>query len=72
MNRLPLLARGWVSRESLALKTRVPDAIEFFEVAPENWIDLGGAYGRRFRLCRTLSLCLPRLVALAGRAHFAR
>ncbi len=32
-----------------ALKTRVPDAIEFFELAPENWIDLGGAYGRDLR-----------------------
>ena len=29
-----------------ALKTHVPDAIQFFEIAPENWIDMGGAYGR--------------------------
>jgi hypothetical protein len=27
----------------------VPPAIGFFEVAPENWLDLGGAAGRRFR-----------------------
>jgi hypothetical protein len=29
-----------------ALKTHVPAAIDFFEIAPENWIDLGGALGR--------------------------
>lgn len=29
-----------------ALKNGVPHAIDFFEVAPENWIDLGGAAGR--------------------------
>lgn len=32
-----------------ALKTHVPEAIQFFEIAPENWIDLGGAYGRALR-----------------------
>jgi uncharacterized protein len=49
-----------------ALKTRVPDAIEFFELAPENWIDMGGAYGRELRdfterypfVCHGLSLSL--------------
>jgi len=49
-----------------ALKTRVPDAIAFFELAPENWIDLGGAYGRELRgfterypfVCHGLSLSL--------------
>jgi len=49
-----------------ALKTRVPDAIDFFELAPENWIDLGGAYGRDLRgfterypfVCHGLSLSL--------------
>jgi uncharacterized protein (UPF0276 family) len=48
------------------LKTHVPDAIEFFEIAPENWIDLGGAYGRDLRgfterypfVCHGLSLSL--------------
>lgn len=48
------------------LKTRVPDAIDFFELAPENWIDLGGAYGRDLRsfterypfVCHGLSLSL--------------
>ncbi|MBI1284655.1 MAG: DUF692 family protein [Thiobacillus sp.] len=49
-----------------ALKTRVPDAIAFFELAPENWIDMGGAYGRELRgfterypfVCHGLSLSL--------------
>ncbi len=49
-----------------ALKSRVPDAIDFFELAPENWIDLGGAYGRDLRgfterypfVCHGLSLSL--------------
>jgi uncharacterized protein (UPF0276 family) len=49
-----------------ALKTRVPDAIDFFELAPENWIDMGGAYGRELRgfterypfVCHGLSLSL--------------
>lgn len=49
-----------------ALKTRVPDAIDFFELAPENWIDLGGAFGRDLRgfterfpfVCHGLSLSL--------------
>lgn len=49
-----------------ALKTRVPDAIDFFELAPENWIDMGGAHGRELRgfterypfVCHGLSLSL--------------
>ncbi|MBS1147444.1 MAG: hypothetical protein H6R08_1620 [Proteobacteria bacterium] len=49
-----------------ALKTRVPDAIDFFELAPENWIDMGGAYGRELHgfterypfVCHGLSLSL--------------
>lgn len=54
-------------RESLdELETRVPGVIDFFEVAPENWIDLGGSLGRRFRafaerypfVCHGLSLSL--------------
>ncbi|MGQ0587186.1 MAG: HvfB family MNIO-type RiPP peptide maturase [Gammaproteobacteria bacterium] len=32
-----------------ALLERVPEPIGFFEVAPENWMDLGGKYGRQFR-----------------------
>jgi hypothetical protein len=49
-----------------ALKAHVPDAIDFFELAPENWIDMGGAYGRDLRgfterypfVCHGLSLSL--------------
>jgi uncharacterized protein (UPF0276 family) len=37
-------------RECLpALKTHVPGVIDFFEIAPENWIDMGGAFGRDLR-----------------------
>ena len=37
-------------REMLpALLERVPEPIGFFEVAPENWMELGGRYGRQFR-----------------------
>jgi uncharacterized protein (UPF0276 family) len=49
-----------------ALKTGVPDAIDFFEIAPENWIDLGGMPGRDLRIftercpfvCHGLSLSI--------------
>ncbi|OZA30132.1 MAG: hypothetical protein B7X93_04405 [Hydrogenophilales bacterium 17-61-9] len=48
------------------LKTHIPDAIGFFEIAPENWIDMGGAHGRDLRrfterypfVCHGLSLSL--------------
>jgi len=48
------------------LKIQVPSAINFFEIAPENWIDLGGALGRDLRhfterfpiVCHGLSLSL--------------
>jgi hypothetical protein len=54
-------------RELLAaLKAGVPPAIRFFELAPENWIDLGGAVGKSLRqlterypvVCHGLSLSL--------------
>jgi len=49
-----------------ALCVGVPDVVEFFEVAPENWIDVGGANGKAFRaitentplVCHGLSLSL--------------
>ncbi|HWR76931.1 MAG TPA: DUF692 domain-containing protein [Thiobacillus sp.] len=68
MNPLRLHGAGLGFRRELipALKTRVPDAIDFFELAPENWIDLGGAYGHDLRgfterypfVCHGLSLSL--------------
>jgi len=47
----PLTGAGLGFRRELlpALKTHVPEAIQFFEIAPENWIDMGGAYGRALR-----------------------
>ena len=49
-----------------ALKAQVPPAIDFFEIAPENWIDYGGAAARDLRafserypfVCHGLSLSL--------------
>lgn len=49
-----------------ALKAGVPSAIDFFEIAPENWIDLGGRHARDLRhfterhtfVCHGLSLSL--------------
>lgn len=68
MKGLPLHGAGLgFRRESLdELETRVPEVIDFFEVAPENWIDMGGVLGRRFRafaerypfVCHGLSLSL--------------
>lgn len=68
MHPLRLSGAGLGFRRELlpALKTRVPDAIDFFEIAPENWIDMGGAYGRDLRgfterypfVCHGLSLSL--------------
>ena len=54
-------------RESIpALKRSAPEPIQFFELAPENWIDVGGASGKDLRLlterypfvCHGLSLSL--------------
>lgn len=49
-----------------------PDAVDFYEIAPENWITLGGKYGRQFRamterfafVCHGLSLSLGSTDAL--------
>ena len=51
MSSLRLAGAGLGFRRELvpALKTHVPEAIRFFEIAPENWIDLGGAYGKDLR-----------------------
>ncbi len=32
-----------------ALESGVPDSIQFFEVSPENWMDVGGKLGKIFR-----------------------
>lgn len=55
-----------------ALKAGVPAEIDFFELAPENWIDLGGRYARDLRefterhvfVCHGLSLSLGGLTPL--------
>ena len=31
-----------------SLAGRIPSGVDFMEVAPENWIDVGGRYGRQF------------------------
>jgi len=47
----PLPSAGLGLRRDLvpALLERVPEAIGFFEVAPENWMEIGGRLGRQFR-----------------------
>ncbi len=65
---VPICGAGLGYRRELmeALDAGVPDVIRFFEIAPENWIDMGGALGRRFRafaeqhrfVCHGLSLSL--------------
>ena len=68
MDRLRVHGAGLGLRRELiaALQAGVPEVIEFFELAPENWIDLGGATGRSLRrfterypfVCHGLSLSL--------------
>jgi len=68
MNTKRIYGAGLGLRRELiaALKAHVPPAIVFFEIAPENWINLGGALGRDLRLfterfpivCHGLSLSL--------------
>ena len=56
------LRRGLMSE----LKSHSGDDIDFLEVAPENWINIGGAFGKQFRyfterypfVCHGLSLSL--------------
>ncbi|MGH8481972.1 MAG: HvfB family MNIO-type RiPP peptide maturase [Nevskiaceae bacterium] len=49
--RLKLSGAGLgLRREMLPqLLERVPEPIGFFEVAPENWMEMGGRFGRQFR-----------------------
>ncbi|SDH75881.1 hypothetical protein SAMN05428952_102918 [Nitrosomonas sp. Nm132] len=68
MNPKHLSGAGLGFRQELipALKSHVPDAISFFEMAPENWIDIGGLPGRELRsfterypfVCHGLSLSI--------------
>lgn len=68
MNTAPLYGAGLGFRRELIpeLETRVPACIDFFEIAPENWLDLGGALEQtlaRFTerypfVCHGLSLSL--------------
>lgn len=64
----PVTGKGLGLRRSLlrALEPESAGPVDFMEVAPENWIDVGGRYGRRFReftermpfVCHGLSLNL--------------
>ncbi len=68
MNRFNLHGAGLGFRRELldALKVQVPSAIDFFEIAPENWIDFGGqrahdlrAFTERYPFaCHGLSLSI--------------
>lgn len=67
-DRYPVLGAGLGLRRAFieALADGVPPVVSFMEVAPENWIDVGGRFGRRFReiseevplVCHGLSLNL--------------
>lgn len=66
MTRFPVTGAGLGFRRAFAgpLGTAPVEGVDFFEVAPENWIDVGGRYGRLFRraaerypfVCHGLSL----------------
>lgn len=47
-----------------------PEAIDFMEVAPENWIDVGGRYGRQFKkvAAQTQMVCHGLSLNLGGQA----
>ncbi|MEO1576618.1 MAG: DUF692 family multinuclear iron-containing protein, partial [Pseudomonadota bacterium] len=50
-NRYPVAGAGLGLRRSMldTLAHDVPSQIDFFEVAPENWMGVGGKFGRAFR-----------------------
>jgi uncharacterized protein (UPF0276 family) len=50
-NNYPVSGAGLGLRRGLmdALMENPPDEVDFMEVAPENWINVGGKLGRRFR-----------------------
>ncbi len=47
----PVSGAGLGLRRSMlsALEAGVPDSVDFFEVAPENWMGVGGKFGKAFR-----------------------
>lgn len=55
-----------------SLADQIPSQIDFMEVAPDNWIDVGGRYGRQFQkiseqipiVCHGLSLNIGGVAAL--------
>lgn len=51
MRDIPLHGAGIGLRRELIpdLRAAIPDAIDFFELAPENWLDMGGARRRDLR-----------------------
>ena len=65
-NQFPVRGAGLGLRRAFigSLSDHIPSGISFMEVAPENWIDVGGRFGRQFRsiveripmLCHGLSL----------------
>ena len=70
MNARPASGAGLGFRRELIepLKAGVPEAIRFFELAPENWAGHGRPISQGSApLHRALPFCLPRTVALAGR-----
>ncbi len=69
MNSKPYVANGaglGLRRSFLSEVVETPPAVDFYEVAPENWITIGGKYGKQFRamterfdfVCHGLSLSL--------------
>jgi uncharacterized protein len=64
----PVEGAGLGLRRSMtaAMAEQVPESIDFFELAPENWIGLGGRFGRQLRrisestplVCHGLSLSI--------------
>ncbi len=68
MQRYPLHGAGLGLRRAFLgeLQTQVPPIVDFFEVAPENWLTLGGTLGKQFRtlterhpfICHGLSLSI--------------
>lgn len=51
MQRYPVHGAGLGLRRAFLseLQTQVPPPVDFFEVAPENWLSLGGRLGKQFR-----------------------